>query len=131
MSISCIRRGIAQRPRQKDDRDQSGRDDGEGRDGAFFELIERSEGEHARGQRLEIERPEDQRRRQFLHAVDEDQQSCRHERRPQDRQMHLEKGGEGASSERARCSRDIGRHPLQARFRASRRRYGQKAHDIG
>ncbi len=83
------RRDHAQRARQQDHRQQACGDDGECGQSAFFQLIEGGQHEHRGRQRLEVERAQDQRRRQFLHAVDEHQQRRRNQCRPQQRQMHF------------------------------------------
>ena len=56
-----------------------------------------------RRQRLEIERAQEQRRRQLLHAVDEDEERRRAERRPDQRQV------DAAAARRSRSRRACGR----------------------
>ena len=90
------------------------RHDGEGRQGALLELIERGQHEDRRGQGLEVEGAQDQRGRQFLHAVDEDKQCGRDQRRTQQRQVDFEEGGDRPAPQRSRRSREVGRDLFQS-----------------
>src|SRR5690606_32527514 len=76
---------VAKRAGEEDHRDESGGNDSEGRQSALFELIERSESKDARRQSFKVKRPQDQCRWKLLHAVDEDEETCRDQRGPQDR----------------------------------------------
>ena len=121
---------IAQIAREQDDRDKARRNNGERRGGAFFQLPKRSQQEYLGRQCLEIERPQDQRGRQLLHAIDKHQKRGRDQRRAQNGQMDFRNGAQRRAAQCARRKGEIGRHFLQAAFQRAEGD-GQKADGIG
>jgi hypothetical protein len=72
---------------EQDGREACG-DDGQRRKARLLVAVERGKGEDLGGERVEVEGPQQKRRRQLLHRIDEDEQSGGAECRPQQRQMH-------------------------------------------
>ena len=68
---------------QQDQRNKPHRNDGQRRQCGPLELLLRGECVDLRGQRLKVKWPQQQRRGQLFHGIDEDQQRRRADRGPQ------------------------------------------------
>ena len=85
---------------------------------------------HLGCQRLEIERPQDKRGRQLLHAIDKHQKCGRDQRRAQNGQMDFHNGAQRRAAQGARRKGKIGRYFLKAAFQRAKGD-GKKADGIG
>src|SRR5262245_5053928 len=92
--------------------------------------IERHERKDLGGKRVEVEGPEQKRRRQLLHRIDEDEECGGAERGPEQGQMHFEQHLAQARAKRTRRGIDIARHPRQARLDRAERG-GKETNGVG
>src|SRR5215510_73471 len=84
-----------------DDRQDADGDDNESRKRALFEAAARSELVDIGRERLDIKRTQEQRRRQFLEAINEDQQRLPKDRRLGERQVDRAREGPWSRAEQA------------------------------
>ncbi len=101
------------------DRSQADKHDHQRGDRAVLIGAARGFGIDVGGERLEVERPQQERRRQFLHAIDENQDCRGAERGLQQRQMHAKHGAARALAEAARGHVEARRNLGIARFDAA------------
>ncbi len=104
--------------------------DGQSAQRGLLELFDRGEAVDVRRQRLEVEGAQQQRCRQLLHAVDEDEQRRGAERRHQQRQVHAPQGRQRAFAQRARRGVEAGRDAVHAGL-DRRQRDGEEADHVG
>src|SRR5262249_48984328 len=113
---------------------QADQHNGQGSEASTFELLERSIAVGVRRQRFEIEGPQQQGGRQFLHAVHENQQGGGAKRRQQQGQMHARKARKGGFAQSASHGIQVWRQLFKARLERAERdsqepqRVGQHNH---
>ena len=98
---------------EEDHRHETDGNDCECADRRLLELLERSEIIDMSGQGLEVEGPEQERRRQLLHGIDKDKQRRRRQRRLQERQMDAPERAQNGLAKGPCGGVEIGRYAPQ------------------
>src|SRR5262245_33035045 len=117
-------------PVEEENRSEANQHNCECRKSGFLVTVERNERKDLGGKRVEVEGPEQKRRRQLLHRIDEDEERRGAERGPEQGQMHFEQHLAQARAKRTRRGIDIARHPRQARLDRAERG-GKEANGVG